>query len=457
MNKFIGREKELEQLEQWYTEDRFEFVAMYGRRRVGKTEIINQFVKDKRAIFFTAVRGKGSLNMRLFNETVNEAFGTGTGDLYFDKLFKIIANNAGERLVLVIDEFPYFAESNEDILSALQIFIDHIAQRTRLFLILCGSSMSFMKRRVLGYESPLYGRRTHEMHIRPMSYTESAKFLPGKSNYEKACVYGAVGGIPMYLNRFFGEKDVFMTIAKEFFVDGSALSSEPESLILQELKDPKRYNGIIEAMAKGLSRLKDISDRSGIVAPEASKYLDDLIDLGYVEKVLPLNENSERKSRYYLSDNLFRFFYQMVVGKRTAISGSSLEETSRTLESKFPDHMGRTFEAMCSQYMRERMGYPTTGKWWGSLPRGVSAEIDLIGSVGRGGGVEGMFAECKFTRRKTDADTLEELKEKADMVRGFNTKRYAVFSRSGFTDRLEETAEAEGVTLVSLDMMYDII
>jgi len=455
MNEFVGRKKELDTLEQLYKEDKFEFVAIYGRRRVGKTAIIEQFTKDKRTIFFTAMRTQGNQNLRLFNETVKEFFGSDKEIMPFDKLFRIIADNAGERLVLVIDEFPYLAESNEEVLSAMQIFIDRIASKTKLFLILCGSSMSFMKRQVLGYESPLYGRRTCEMHIMPMNYKESAEFLPGKSNYEKACVYGAVGGTPMYLNKFSGKENVFKTMAKEFFSYGSVMSSEPDSLILQELLDPKKYNGIIEAMAKGRTRLVEISDYSGIAAPDVSKCLDDLTDLGYAERVLPLNEKSKKKSRYYLSDNLFRFYNQMVIGQRNVLTRSSLEETAKILESKFPDYMGRTFEAMCSQYMVESMGYPLTGRWWGTSIKGITAEIDVIGIVGRGGGAEGMFAECKFTKRPADVDVLEELKEKADLVKGFEMKRYAVFSRTGFTDRLIDRAETDNVALITLDMMYE--
>ena len=456
MDEFIGRKKELDLLNQWYEGDRFEFVAMYGRRRVGKTALIEQFLKGKRAVFFSARRTKGRSNMRLFNAAVKGSLGsTDEKALYFDDLFRMIADNADERFVLVIDEFPYFAESDTDVISALQVFIDLTARNTKLFLILCGSSMSFMKRQVLGYESPLYGRRTHEMQIMPMSYSESAEFFLGRSSYEKACVYGAVGGIPMYLKRFSGTDNIFDIMAKEFFSDGSVMSSEPESLILQELRDPKRYNDVIEAMANGLTRISDISDRAGITAPEVSRFLDDLMDLGYVEKVAPMNEKGERRSRYYLSDNLFKFCYQMVMGKRQILRGSSLKETSENLETEFPDYMGRVFEKMCAQYVTERMGYPTTGKWWGTPSKGVAAEVDLIGSVGKKGRTEGVFAECKFTKRPADTGDLQRLKENAAFVKGFDVKRYAVFSRSGFSDGLADKAEAEGVALITLDTMYD--
>ncbi|MCL2607340.1 MAG: ATP-binding protein [Methanomassiliicoccaceae archaeon] len=455
MDGFIGRKKELELMDRLYAGSDFEFIAIYGRRRVGKTALIEKFLEGKRAIFFSARRTKGNSNVRLFNEIVKDTFGNKDEKmLYFDDLFRMIADNADERLVLVIDEFPYFAESDEDIISALQVFIDRIAKNTKLFLILCGSSMGFMKRQVLGYESPLYGRRTHEMHIRPMDYRESAEFLEGRSNYEKACVYGAVGGIPLYLRKFSGKENIFRIMEKEFFSEGSVMSSEPESLILQELKNPKKYNDIIEAMARGLTRIGEISDRSGIAAAETSRYLDDLIDLGYVEKVMPLNENAERRSRYYLSDNLFRFYYQMVAGRRQVLSGASPEETSGNLEAEFPSYMGRVFETMCAQYVKERMGYPLTGKWWGSPSKDVNAEVDLIGSVGKKGRTEGLFAECKFTNRPAGAGNLERLKENAGYVKGFDVKRYAIFSRSGFDDDLTDTAEVEGVSLVTLDMMY---
>jgi len=456
MSGFIGRKKELDLLNQWHDEGNFEFVTIYGRRRVGKTAIIEQFVKDKRAIFFTAVRTTSDLNIRFFNKAVKESFGIADKDiLYFDDLFKIIADNAEERLVLVIDEFPYFAKSDEEILSMLQIFIDHVAKHTKLFLILCGSSMSFMKRQVLGYESPIYGRRTQEMHVRPMNYKESAEFLRGKSNYEKACVYGAVGGIPLYLNRFSGNGNIFEMLVREFFSDGSVLSSETESLMLQELKDPKKYNSIIEAMANGLTKFSDISNRSGLSAAETTRCLSDLIDLGYVEKVLPLNEKSEKRTRYYISDNLFRFYYQMVIGRRRAMSATTSKKMSENLEKGFPDYMGRTFESMCAEYVKEKMGYPIIDRWWGSPAKDVKAEIDVIGSVGNLGKIEGLFAGCKFTKQQVGIEELLRLKEYADYVKGFDVKHYALFSKSGFKDDLISRAEAEDVALITLDMMYE--
>ena len=456
MGNFIGRNKELNLLNQWYEEDEFQFVTIYGRRRVGKTSIIEQFVKGKRAIFFTAIRTKGDMNLRFLNEAVKDSFEISDDTvLYFDKLFKIISDNADRRLVLVIDEFPYLAGSDEEVLSMLQIFIDHIAKNTKLFLILCGSSMSFMKRQVLGYESPLYGRRTHELFVEPMNYLESAEFLQGRNSYEKACIYGAVGGIPMYLSRFSCKGNIFDIMAKEFFSDGSILSSETESLILQELRDPKKYNSIIEAMAKGLTRFSDISDRAGTPTAETSRCLSDLEDLGYVQKILPLNEKSEKKTRYYISDNLFKFYYQMVIGRKQALSGPTLKKVSENMEARFPSYMGRVFENMCADYIKKRMGYPVTDKWWGSPSRDINAEVDIIGSVGDLGKTKGLFAECKFTNRQADIADLLRLKEYSGYVKGFDTKDYAMFSKSGFTDDLISMAEIEGVSLVTLDMMYE--
>ncbi|MDR1405177.1 MAG: ATP-binding protein [Candidatus Methanoplasma sp.] len=452
MRKFLGRKSELDSLNEWYNGGKFEFVVMYGRRRVGKTSLIREFIKDKHSIVIDAMRVKGNGNLRSMREAVASVFGEDTENMHINRLLRIIGEHSDERLVLVIDEFPFFAESDEELLSSLQIFIDGFAGRTKLFVVLCGSSMSFMKRQVLGAESPLYGRRTHEMFLEPMDYVESSIFLKGRSAYEKACVYGAVGGVPEYLLRFSGRENIFRIMAEEFFSEGTTLYSEPESLLMQELRDPRSYNDIIAAMASGKARLSEISDASGINAPETSRILSDLEDLGYVEKVTPFNEKEGRRTRYFISDNLFKFRYYMAVRNRRRIFGSDTAGTAKNIEREMPDYMGKVFEAMCSQYIR-RMGYPIVGKWWGPVGKEI-AEIDVVASVADDGRVRGVLAECKFTKRKADIEVLDELRRGADRVGGLDMKELMIFSRSGFTDSLETRAEAERVRLISLEDMF---
>ncbi|MCL1978681.1 MAG: ATP-binding protein, partial [Methanomassiliicoccaceae archaeon] len=453
MNDFIGRRKELIALNKWYSSDKFEFVVVYGRRRVGKTALLDEFIKDKKHILISSRRVKGDANLRLMREAVKDVLGVDAENMGLDALLGAINVHSKERLVLVIDEFPYFARSDEELISALQAFIDHEAQSSKLFFVLCGSSMGFMKRQVLGEESPLYGRRTREMFLRPMDYLESSEFLEGRTNFEKACVYGAVGGIPLYLKRFSGKGNIFKIMAEEFFVEGMTLFSEPESLIMQELLDPRLYNSIIDALASGKARLSEISNFSGIKAPDASRYLDDLIDLGYVERVEPFNEEGGRRTLYFLSDNLFRFRYDIAVNKRRRITADTPERIAKNIEREMPEYMGRAFEGICAQFVR-RIGYPVTGRWWGTVGR-RTMEIDVIGATASDGRRIGLFGECKFTVREADASVLEDLHESADSVRGFDVKRYAVFSRSGFTESLKLRAEAENVALISFDDLYD--
>jgi len=454
MSGFIGRRKELDALNEWYSSDKFEFVVVYGRRRVGKTALLEEFVKDKKHMFISARRVKGSANIRLMKETVSEAFGINTEDMGLDRLLKTIGEHSEDRLILVIDEFPYFAKSDEEIISALQVFIDRTAQFSKLFLVLCGSSMGFMKRQVLGKESPLYGRRTKEVFLKPMDYLGSAEFLEGRTPFEKACIYGAVGGVPLYLKKFSGKRDIFKIMAEEFFTDGLTLYSEPESLIMQELADPRPYNAVIEAMAAGKARMSEISDASGIQMPDTSRYLADLIDLGYAEKIEPFNESGGRRTLYFLSDNLFRFRYYIAVNKRKRIAADTAERMAKNIEIEMPEYMGKVFEDICAQFVM-RIGYPITGRWWGSA-RGKTMEIDVIGAAASDGRRFGLFGECKFTGKEADAAVIESLMESADHVKGFDVKNYAVFSRSGFTESLEIRAEARNVMLVTIDDLYDL-
>ncbi|MDR0509088.1 MAG: AAA family ATPase [Candidatus Methanoplasma sp.] len=453
MNIFIGRHKEMNALNEWYSSGDFEFIVLYGRRRVGKTALLEEFVKGKNHIFISARRTKGDANLRLLREAVSNAFDTDTKDMGLDALLGTIYEQSGERLTLIIDELPYFAESDEGLVSALQVFIDRKAQFSKLFLVLSGSSMGFMKRQILGSESPLYGRRTKEMFLKPMDYLEAADFLEGRTAFEKACIYGAVGGVPLYLKKFSGRKDIFEVMAEEFFTDGLTLFSEPEALIMQELRDPRAYNAVIEAMASGKARLSEISDTSGIQGPEASRLLTDLIDLGYVEKASPFNEKGNRRSLYFLSDNLFRFRYYIAVNKRNRIAEDTPDRIAKNIKREMPEYMGKIFEDICAQFIR-RIGYPITGRWWGSASK-KTMEIDVIGSVASEGRRIGLLGECKFTNKEADMKTIEDLIESAEQVMGFDVKNYAIFSRSGFTESLELRAEAENIALVTLDDLYD--
>ncbi|MBO4301837.1 ATP-binding protein [Methanosarcinaceae archaeon] len=466
---FLGRRSEQELLERKYEGGNFEFAVIYGRRRVGKTALIEKFCEGKKAVFFTARRTNQRTNLKILDSTVRKVLGeeeqekrngenTSPEDPDADRIFGRIAEAAGsERIVLVIDEFPNLAETDPGISDSLQVFIDHYFRKTKLFLILCGSSMSFMEEQILGAKSPLYGRCTIRLKIRPMDYYESALFFPERSPSEKAEIYGAVGGIPMYLTMFSDmTSSVPHLISENFLQTGSVLSYEPENLLMQEMKDPKKYTAVIEAVAEGRARISEISSKTGISPVDVTRAIDDLIALDYVVKVTPINEPGTRKTRYFLKDNLFRFYYSNIFGKEDLLKGRTEEETERNISSILPHYTGKIFEDMAAGYIRRFLGYGDIGKWWGTSKNSrTSEEIDIVARRKTlSGKTEGLFAECKFRNEPMTIDVLFRLEDRAADVRGFDSKEFALFSKSGFSDELKDQAEREGVVLVELKDMY---
>ena len=200
---FIGREKELATLNGLYNSDKFEFAVIYGRRRVGKTALISHFIQDKKAIYFMGVESNEKQNLENFSQAIMEyASGIMPGTLFvsfqaaIEYVFKLCEN---ERLVLVIDEYPYVAKASKSMASTLQMLIDKNKDNSKMMLILCGSSMSYMEDNVLAYKAPLYGRRTAQMKILPFDFEDSCKYFNGFSAEDMALIYGIVGGTPQYL------------------------------------------------------------------------------------------------------------------------------------------------------------------------------------------------------------------------------------------------------------------
>lgn len=452
---FIGREHELSVLEEHYRSEQFEFAAVYGRRRVGKTSLLQEFVRDKPAVFFTAVRASATVNLDRLRRQIAGFTPVAAEAVYLDDILAALLTKARqERVILVIDEYPLLDAAVDGAMGMLQRFIDHEARDSRLFLILCGSSLSFMKRQVLGYSSPLYGRRTCQLEVAPLDYYESARFLPGREPAEMALIYGIVGGIPLYL-QLFRSGEIFRTAAREFLTDGFTLGREPEILLLEEMHDPGRYRAVISALAEGRVRVKEIADRAQLTPSEVVKALDDLIDLDYVEKITPAGEKEGRTTRYFFKDNLFQFYYRVISPQADRLCSLSEEAASDWLAAMAPDYMGRVFEEMCGQYLL-RLGYSTIGRWWGKGPDGEEREIDVVASRPSLSGREALLAECKYQNAPMLPEALFRLQDAAANIRGFTHLEFILFSRSGFTERLAEQARLTGTRLVTLEELYHL-
>lgn len=465
---FIGRENELSKLEKLYKSSKFEFVIVYGRRRVGKTTLINEFCKQKKAIYFISIESTiqnnlNNLSKSIFTLTMpglKSAPGFSSFEKALDYLYEFIKN---QRVILVIDEYPYLARADKSVSSILQAYIDHKFKSSRLFLILCGSSMSFMENQVLGYKSPLYGRRTAQFKIRPFDYFDTSEFHDNFNSYEKSIIYGITGGIPQYLEFIDPKKSIRQNIIDNFFDDTGYMFEEPGNLIKQELREPQTYNAIITSIAMGASRLNEISTSSGLETSVCSVYLKSLMNLGLVKKENPVTESKTRKSIYLLEDNMFCFWYRFVLSNISGIIAGNKETIyDEIVGPRLNDYMGKVFEQMCIQHLLRRnkagklpFNFLKIGRWWGNNPwKKCQAEIDIVAISDFN--KKALFAECKFKNEKTDIEALEKLQHNSELIKGYDEKYFFLFSKSGFSETLIKLTKTQNIELVDLDMLFNL-
>jgi AAA+ ATPase superfamily predicted ATPase len=460
---FVGREKELNKLNEMYAGNQFECVIIYGRRRVGKTTLIQEFIKDKKAIYFLSLETSERINLENFSKSV---WGAAVKNVkspphfanFMDALDAVGDLAANERVVLVIDEYPYLANSVMGLSSMIQAQIDMRLKNSKLFLILCGSSMSFMEHQVLGYQSPLYGRRTAQFKIQPFDFFESMRFHKKFNAHDRAVIYGVTGGIPQYLSRIDDKKTLRENIINNFFDPSAYLYEETSNLLKQELREPQTYNEIITAIATGNSRLNEISAKTGLATAVCNKYLMSLITLGIVKKERPILEEKSKRTIYRLADNMFRFWYRFVPKNASQIQSGAGEKVYSNVEQQISAYAGDVFEEICKQYLwKENIAeklpfyFQDAGRWWGTNPvKKSEQEIDIIAFDA----ARAIFCECKWTNEPVGADVLNELIEKSKMFK-HEEKYYFLFSKSGYREALKKEA-GSNVKLIEFKDMVEM-
>ena len=462
---FIGRETDILALERLYADDRFQFPVFYGRRRVGKTSLITEFLKGKKNIYYIATEQNNKAALEGFTDKVFETYPEGRP--YMDSFkdwrsaFEYIVSQAkNERIIVAIDEYPYLAQADRSISSVLQAVIDAKMLGSRIFLILCGSSMSFMENQVLGYKSPLYGRRTAQFKVKPFDYYTSGKFFDGCSSNEKIVAYSVAGGIPQYLRILSEGGTLFESIAYNLFTQTGHLFEEPSSILKQELREPAVYNSIIAAIAQGSTKLNEIATKTGEDTNKCGKYLNSLFDLRIVEKLLPLAEDSQRNGIYRLCDNLFRFLYKFVLPYMALIETGNGELAFKTrVLPVINEYVGGIFEECAISYIWRCVGadilpinIQNVGRWWGNDPiEKRQRDIDLV-AIGDNAAI---FGECKWRNEPQGVGVLTDLVEKSQILTKYKEKHYMIFSKSGFTKGLLDEAEKLGnIRLITPDMMF---
>lgn len=450
---FIGREKELAELNDLYDQNRFQLFVLYGRRRVGKTTLLNEFCKDKDAIFYSAEQSNNKLNLEKFSEQVFRFYEETTLSPFtsWENALTYIHERQGEkRLILVFDEFPYLVKKNRALLSTFQHLIDHTLQYGKLFIVLCGSYMGFMEKEVLGSKSPIFGRRTGQLHMKPFDYKTSMRFIESFNDEEKINLYGAFGGTALYLQQIHPEQNFEENIKNAFLKVTSYLYEEPLLLLRQEVQEPGIYSAIIEAIAGGASKTNEVATKIGEETAKCIKYMNTLCELGILYKETPFGEKeSSRRTIYGISDFMFRFWYRYVFSNRTLIETDAKEVVwKRRIEPSYSEYMGLVFETVCKDYLLRRNSqgelpilFTNIGRWWGTDAKThQQMEIDLIANDGK----DYLFCECKWKNELLDLSVLNGLREKADAFsRNRNESWYVLFSKSGFTESVREEAKKD--------------
>lgn len=464
---FVGRERELKKLNLMYQSNQFEFAVLYGRRRVGKTTLIREFMKEKPGVYYISVEGTKRENISGLSKALlsNGDLKHGIAEFHdFEALLSYIDSIAlsGERMVIAIDEYPYLAVSYPAISSLIQSHIDRCWKDSRLFLILCGSSMSFMEEQVLGYKSPLYGRRTAQFKIHPFTFFEARRMLANFEPEQQAVLYGVTGGIPEYLSRINQQLDMDENIVQLFFDESGRLFEEPINLMKQELREPMTYHSIISAIASGASKLNEIATKTGLETSGCSNQLSSLIALEIVCRETPITEpDTSRKTLYKLTDSMYLFWYRFVrPNSSSIIRGVGQQIYDTVVRPQLSDFMGAVFEEICKQYLflpqvYSKLPFPIgeIGRWWGNNPKlRCQEEIDIMSVMGK----KALFCECKWRNEKVDLSVVDTLQERSELF-SYHDKYYCIFSKSGFSNEaLSATEDDDNLALIDFDSMLKV-
>ena len=472
---FIGRERELASLKEFYEKDGIGMTVIYGRRRIGKSTLITEFLKNKKNIFYTATKVGKNRNLELFSKQVLELLMPGVEDISFNTIeavFDFINKNIGDdKVVLAIDELPYWAEKDEALLSVLQKYIDTVWQDKNLKIILCGSALSFMENKVLSEKSPLFGRRDSQIKLEAFDYLDAAKFVPGYSNEDKAICYGITGGVAKYLAMIDTTKNLDENIVRLFFRKDGYLYDETRNLLTQEFTDITIVNNIVEQIASGVNTLNVIAGKIGEREQTVLYSLEKLMNVGLIEKKKCItDEKNKKKTQYVLKDYMFKFWYEFIPKATSVIEmGQGEIYYQKAVKPYLHSFMGAVFEEMCRYYTLKQgitgeygCFVTSVGTWWGvenfidknSNIKMQSADIDVVAlsEIDK----KAVIGECKFKNEKIDKGIYETLIRRGKLITAkYKVSKYIFFSLSGYTDWFESMSD-EDVLLLTLDSLYDV-
>jgi len=446
---FVNRTRELETLNREYASKNAVFSVIYGRRRIGKTTLIREYIKEKPMLYYYATEINLSMQLKAFVEDMRETldFGNVSFDSFEDALVYLSRNTGEKKLVVVIDEYQNLAKLDKGFSSMLQKVWDLHLKQSNIHLILCGSTISMMHSEILNYSAPLYGRSTSIIHLRALRSRHIHDFIPNLSSEELMQIFAAFGTVPKYLEMYQKELSFEENVRTLILNKNAFLYNEGYFLLKQEINEVSTYFSILEAISKGATKLGNIASALEMQSSRLTRYMEKLIALGFIDKEVPITEKNPLKSklgRYRFRDNFLKFWFYYVYRNYRYLEIDLLEFVAKEIKESFNDHfVSFAYEDYVKESVMESplryLGFVPLkiGRWWSN-----KEEIDLVAFDDE----HIAFIECKWRNQPAGLDVLKSLQKKAGLLNSSLKPQYLVFSKRGCTEALKNS-EATCYTL----------
>jgi len=440
---FVNREKELQLLEDEYKSSEFRFTILYGRRRVGKTTLLKEYITSKPHIYFLVTLEALPIVLKRFQNLVadflEDEFFRGLEVKSFEQIFTYLAKqNISQKIIVVIDEFQYLGKLDGSIPSQFQYIVDEVLKSKKIHLVLCGSIISMMYEQTLSYSSPLYGRRTSSIKLDALGFEYLSDFFPHKNEIELIELYSVLYGVPKYLEIFKEKGDLFKSIEENILDKNAFLYEEPRFILQNEVNEPMTYFSILETIANGEHKIGNIAGKLGKNVQNITSFMSKLMELEIVYKEVPITEkypNKSKKGLYFIKDNFFRFWFSYLLPYKSQLEMGNRNYAMVKIKENFSGFVAKVYEDLAVAYTLKNYPLLKCGRWWSK-----NDEIDVVG-VGED---FMLIGECKYSNKKVGTDILLVLKEKSTKIElKLPIKYYLLFSKSGFTDDLIAISQQE--------------